>query len=110
MLHIFYIKFHHEQDAKQFHDIYNEEVKKQVKEHHGGSAVLLALEGCHDSYKNSISLATVLDLDSNDMDRNSKPNIVGGSVGLTHGVAVGSAHGVAVGLKARWPILRHHSH
>jgi hypothetical protein len=35
------------------------EVTKLGKEHHGGSAVLLTLEGCDDSYKNGISLASL---------------------------------------------------
>jgi Reverse transcriptase (RNA-dependent DNA polymerase). len=39
-----------------------------------------------------------LDTDSNDVDRNPIPNMVGGLVGLTPGVEVGSTHGVAVGL------------
>jgi hypothetical protein len=39
-----------------------------------------------------------LDTDSNDVDRNPIPNMVGGLVGLTPGVGVGSTHGVAVGL------------
>jgi Ammonia permease len=38
-------------------------------------------------------------MDSNDVDRNPIPNMVGGLVGLTPGVGVGSTHGrVVVGL------------